>query len=168
MVDDTTFEYAWRTYGASLMRFCRFATGSAETGEDVAAETFARYLQRGSGLPADKVEPWLFTVARNLARSHHRRSNRLALLLPRLWQPDTATPESVETCADMLAPLQPDERLAVYLRVVEDRPFAEVALLVGRSEGATKKLVYRALARLRSAQHLHTPVITPTGGVEHE
>ncbi|MDP2181519.1 MAG: sigma factor-like helix-turn-helix DNA-binding protein, partial [Actinomycetota bacterium] len=61
-------------------------------------------------------------------------------------------PESDLRLADMLEPLRPAERLAVYLRVIEDRPFAEVAHITGKSEDAAKKTVYRALSRLRSIQ----------------
>jgi DNA-directed RNA polymerase specialized sigma24 family protein len=63
LVDDKKFEDAWRAHGGSILRYCRFAAGSPETGEDIAAETFARFLQRGDGVAGHKVEAWLFTVA---------------------------------------------------------------------------------------------------------
>ena len=50
----------------------------------------------------------------------------------------------------LLEPLPSKQRLAVYLRVVEQRPFAEVARAVHKSEQATKQMVYRALKTLRS------------------
>ena len=45
--------------------------------------------------------------------------------------------------------LKETERLVIYLRLAEDRSFAEVARLIGKSESATKMTFYRAIDRLR-------------------
>lgn len=169
MIDEHRFERAWRAHGASILRYCRFTVRSAEAGEDLAAETFARLLQRGDSVTDDRVEAWLFTVARNLCRSHHRRESRWTLLLPRI----AALPTHAEAAGRgsdaiaLLMALSETDRLAVYLRVVEDRPFAEVARVVGVSEDAAKKKVYRALKRLRRAMPPRPRIRTSecTGGV---
>jgi RNA polymerase sigma factor (sigma-70 family) len=168
-VDEKKFEHAWRTHGASILRYCRFAAGSPETGEDIAAETFARFLQRGDKVAGDKVEAWLFTVARNLVRSHRRTASRWLALLPQLGRSaGSAThPEYTTDLAELLEPLGPNQRLAVYLRIIEDRPFAEVARITGQSEAAAKKTVYRALAQLRGAEQFGW-ISAHRGGVEHE
>ena len=169
LVDDTKFEHAWRTHGGSILRYCRFAAASTETGEDIAAETFARYLQRGDEVEHDKVEAWLFTVARNLVRSHQRSASRWLTLLPQLGRSarGASHPEYMTDLAELLEPLGPGQRLAVYLRVIEDRPFAQVARITGQSEAATKKTVYRALAQLRGAEQFGW-IDAHRGGVEHE
>jgi RNA polymerase sigma factor (sigma-70 family) len=170
LVDDQEFEAAWHVHGASILRYCRFAVGSRDTGEDIAAETFARFLQRGESVASEKVEAWLFTVARNLIRSHQRRASRWLSARTRLPRADE--PSADEQCdsslAELLEPLGPDERLAVYLRIIEDRPFAEVAQITSKSEAATKKTVYRALARLRRIDEQDKRIISHRGGVEHE
>lgn len=170
MVDDQEFEDAWHVHGASILRYCRFAVGSHDTGEDLAAETFARFLQRGEGVASEKVEAWLFTVARNLVRSHQRRASRwlsVRTRLPRTDQP-SADAQLDSSLAELLEPLGPGERLAVYLRIIEDRPFAEVAQITSKSEAATKKTVYRALERLRRIDERSKQTISHRGGVEHE
>jgi RNA polymerase sigma-70 factor, ECF subfamily len=53
--------------------------------------------------------------------------------------------------ADALAELPPDYQEVIVLRHLEDRPFAEVARRMGRTEDAVQKLWVRALARLRKA-----------------
>ncbi|MDO9108617.1 MAG: RNA polymerase sigma factor [Coriobacteriia bacterium] len=168
-MDDRRFEDAWRKHGGSILRYCRFAAGSLETGEDIAAETFARFLQSGDGVKGDKVEAWLFTVARNLVRSHQRSASRWRSLLPQLGRSAQSSidPEYTTDLAELLEPLGPNQRLTVYLRVIEDRPFAQVARIIGRSEAATKKTVYRALAQLRDAEQF-TSINPHHGGVEHE
>lgn len=169
-MDEHRFESTWRTHGAGILRYCRFAVGSPDTGEDIAAETFARFLERGERVPSDKVEAWLFTVARNLVRSHQRRSSRWLTLMPRLQRSaeTTVDAEYHTGLAELLEPLSADQRLAVYLRVVEDRPFAQVARITGKGEEATKKTVYRALALLRTLEEQDSRIISHHGGVEHE
>ena len=168
-MDEQKFEDTWRAHGGSIIRYCRFAVGSLETGEDIAAETFARFLQRGDKVAAHKVEAWLFTVARNLVRSHRRSASRWLSLLPQLGHAAQSAldPEYTTDLAELLEPLSPSQRLAVYLRVIEDRPFAQVARITGRSEAATKKTVYRALAQLRGAEQFSW-ISAHRGGVEHE
>ena len=170
LVDDERFERVWRFYGATVLRYCRFAAGSHEAGEDVAADTFTAFLERGERVGDENVEAWLFTVARNECRSRHRRSALWDHLLPRLLQPSAVGPESVTPTelAALLEPLTAEERLAVYLRVVEGRPFADVAKVLHKSQDATKKTVYRALGRLRRTLGPAAPTLLNRGGVEHE
>ena len=53
--------------------------------------------------------------------------------------------------ADALARLPADYQEVIVLRHLEERPFAEVAARMGRTEDAVQKLWVRALARLRKA-----------------
>lgn len=150
VIDEGRFDKIWREHGPSILRYCRFATGNTEAGEDAASETFARFLQKGESVPDDRVEAWLFTVARNLCMTHHRQERRRNLLFHRIVStaPTIEGPLEGAEVLSLLADLNERDRLAVYLRVVEDRPFREVACLLGLSEHATKKRVYRALSRL--------------------
>jgi RNA polymerase sigma-70 factor (ECF subfamily) len=52
--------------------------------------------------------------------------------------------------AEAFALLPPDQRQAVNLRVVEGRPYDEVAALTGASEQAARARVSRGLRRLGS------------------
>ncbi len=53
--------------------------------------------------------------------------------------------------ADALARLPEDYRELLILRHIEERPFPEIARLMGRSAGATRTLWVRALRKLREA-----------------
>jgi len=57
--------------------------------------------------------------------------------------------EEAVLLADALARLPPDYREVILLRNLENRPFAEVALRMDRSQSSVKSLWTRALARLR-------------------
>lgn len=169
MLDDGRFESAWSAYGAAVLRYCTYSTGSSHTGEDVAAETFARFLARGDKVPAEHTEAWLIRVARNLCVTHHRAARRQDALATRLGREPTGNvvawerPDSWEPVRRLREP----ERLVLYLRIAEDRPFAEIALLTDRSESAVKMTFYRAIDRLRKDMQYETQADTTVeGGVE--
>ena len=61
-------EHHQRLYGF-LLRLC----GRAELAEELLQETFVRWVRHKDRLPPDvNLRAWLFTVARNLHRSHRR------------------------------------------------------------------------------------------------
>jgi len=171
-MSDSWFEDAWREHSRAAIRYCVFATGSRDDGEEIAAETSSRLLGSGRRLRPRKVESWLFTVARNLCVSYHRRAGRERRALARMtcrtsgheehWRHDVELWECVRA-------LDERSRLAIYLRLVEDRPFSAVASTMGLTEGAAKMTYYRAMGRLRNSLDPETPRITerPAGGANH-
>ena len=170
-MDDERFESAWSAHGPAVLRYCTYSTGSSQQGEDVAAETFARFLAKGDHVPPERVEAWLIRVARNLCTSYHRdakRRSRLGSLLAA--QPAHGTGEWVRPDSwEYVRLLNETERLAVYLRVAEDRSFADVARLLGKSEAASKMTFYRAIDRLRAEMERDSadPATTLVGGADH-
>jgi RNA polymerase sigma-70 factor (ECF subfamily) len=150
-VDDERFETAWSAHGPAVLRYCTYSTGSSQEGEDVAAETFIRFLTKGGHVEPESAEAWLIRVARNLCTTHHRAAKRRRLLEAHLGdglptETDAWTrPDSWE----YVRRLKETERLTIYLRLAEDRSFADIARLLGKSEGAVKMTFYRAIDRLR-------------------
>ena len=63
--------------------------------------------------------------------------------------------DSYPSDLDELHRLDAQERALIYLSVIERRPFAEIAALLGIAEPAARKRSSRALARLR--HELSTP-----------
>ncbi len=154
-MDEARLEKAWREHSRAILRYCAFSTGSPQDAEDLTAETFSRLVRSGERVDPGKLEAWLFAVARNLCASFHRTRGRSRGLLATLVSRESRD----ETCDAWRDPdvwthvraLDERSRLAVYLRVVEDRPFAEVATLMGASQSAAKMTYYRALERLRDS-----------------
>jgi RNA polymerase sigma-70 factor (ECF subfamily) len=151
MVDGAAFERAYAAHGASVLRYATYSAGSRQVAEDIAAEAWTRYLEKGARVPVARVEAWLIRVTRNLCASHHRTTTRGRLLEARIAE--SAAPLADGWTQPEVWPyvrrLTEPERLAVYLRIVEERSFPDVARLLGKSEGATKMTFYRALERLR-------------------
>lgn len=172
-MDDARFEQVWERHASAVLRYCTYSLGSSQEGEDVAAETFAQFLVRGDRVPVDRAEAWLIRVARNLCASHHRAASRQRRLQDRLVHqvpvPEDTDGWSRPECWDHLRALKETERLVVYLRAAEERPFAEIARLIGKSEAATKMTFYRATDRLRAAMRSDRPANLPDlqGGTEN-
>ncbi len=161
-------------YDLYLNRVYAFALGhtsSREEAEDVTAQTFERamgalprYEDRGAPLSS-----WLFRIAANAAADRARQGSRVTTLgrtaptdeeqgpQEDAVRSDEPTPEQwaerweqAYAMRTRLAALPEDQRRAVRLRYYEDRALLDVAAEMGRSEGAIKQLLQRALKTLRS------------------
>jgi RNA polymerase sigma-70 factor (ECF subfamily) len=144
-----------------LYRRCR----SHHDAEDLTAQTFHRALERletfeWRGLP---FRAWLFRIAHNALIDYYRR-DRGGLSLDDLgaagFEPqgedgrafDSALEqgEQVDAAWAAVAALPIMQRRAVTLYFARGLSHAEVGRAIGRSEAATKQLVYRAVKSLRS------------------
>ena len=144
---DQEFEELWRSCFPRLVRYCQFRTTTVEEAKDVAAEAFTRLVAQ-SPTPRD-VLPWLYRVATNLSNDDYRKRKQEAAFQR------SAEPMAPRTLVwkdpdlwNAVRRLGRDQQLAVYLRLVEDLPFAQVGRLLGRSEAASKMLYRRAIDRL--------------------
>ena len=151
-------------YDRYLPRVYRYAyrrLGSHSDAEDLAAQTFQRALEaigryEERGLP---FGAWLFRIAHNLIVDRRRLRRGDLPLDGVLHDPADGDPppdalvvahEEATTAWDAVATLPPLQRRAVALRFGQDLSHAEVGQRIGRSEAATKQLVYRAMLTLRA------------------
>lgn len=171
MVEDARFEEVYRAHGPAVLRYCTYSAGSRSIAEDLAAETFARYLEKGANVPAEKTEAWLIRVARNLCASHHRTLVRGRALDARIADSAPAVADGWEDPGswEYVRVLKESERLVVYLHLYEERTFGEIARLLGKSQSAVKMTFYRAVERLRARmQRDGFGSVTPlAGGAEN-
>ena len=76
------FEPFFREHFATVARAMMLVLRDAGLGEDVAQESFARAYARWDGIRSpEHAIRFIFKVALNLARSHHRRERRLQRLI---------------------------------------------------------------------------------------
>jgi len=159
-----------RLYDRYVLRVYRYALrrlGAHAEAEDATAQTFHRAfeaLEQGRyewrGLP---FGAWLFRIAHN-AIVDRRRAAGATASLDRLSEAgfDPGDPQAVAPEAAALADEELDaawaavarlpalQRRAVTLRFGRDLSHAEVGVIIGRSEAATKQIVYRAMKTLRT------------------
>ena len=149
-------EAVFRAHYPEVVRYLAMRLGSEEEARDVAGEVFVAAL---SGLPRLRwrgrpVLAWLYRVAANMAAdrlTERAREPRPAPLPDRATEAATQQVVDADAVRRALGTLPADQQLVVHLRVVDDRPFADVARVMGRSVGACEMLMLRAARSLRVA-----------------
>jgi len=154
-------------YHYRLLRYLVYLTSRRETAEDLIQETWLRVLESGAQYNGrSRFEPWLLSIARNLAIDHLRRRQRAArgetdtpdaaavLEIPSADRDSpflaAARSEDAERIASAMAALEPIYREALLLRFQEDLSLAEIAEITGDPVPTISSRIQRGLAALRS------------------
>ncbi len=167
--DPAQFDALYRKYLAQVYAYALYELGDHHAAEDATERTFLRALAalprfREQAAPEDGPEAstfriWLFRIARNTVanerRAHRRRpaASLDAALGAGLAIPDDTDLEAQAVTRDQAAEalralqaLPDDRRRALTLRFVDEMSTAEIAGVLGKSEGAVRVLIHRALS----------------------
>jgi RNA polymerase sigma-70 factor (ECF subfamily) len=162
--DPARFEALYRKYLAQVYSFAYYELRDHHEAEDATERTFlsalanlGRFEERArptDGGGASTFRVWLFQIARN-AVAQRRRSRRRHPEAPLEAAANVADPRDVElavvrrddvgAAGRALARLPGDRRRALILRFVDEMTTQEIAGILGRSEGAVRVLIHRAL-----------------------
>lgn len=143
----------------SLFRYCNRLTGDADAAEDLAQETFVRFVREGVEGPPKALRVWLFKVATHLIRDRYRvRENRRRLLEENPVRPspspdpaaDAERSETVAAVRRALDELDPRDRQLLLMRS-EGFSYREMADAVGVKETSIGTLLARAQGRFVDA-----------------
>ena len=134
--------------------------GDRDVAQELAQEALARACLSWSKVSKmDAPGPWINRVAINLANSHFRRRAAERRAQDRLESAvsdhRTADTDLALTIRRAVAALPKRQRTALVLRYFNDLPVAQVAELMGASEGAVRRLTHTAIASLRKQEGLH-------------
>jgi RNA polymerase sigma-70 factor (ECF subfamily) len=157
-------EWAWRelyeAVAPQLTRYLR-ARGVPEP-DDVVGETFVKVVRYLDGFDGDEAafRTWVFTIGRNLVVDDLRtRSRRPVDVAPdeqllKAGPRGDAEADAMRDLAtahveEVLAHLSVDQRDVLLLRILGGLTIGEIALVVGKKEGAVKMLQARGLAAIR-------------------
>jgi RNA polymerase sigma-70 factor (ECF subfamily) len=155
------FAILYDRHVASVYRWARTRVG--DHAADVTAEVFARaWLRRGTfrDHASGNAAPWLYGIAHNVLLDSLRKRQTDASARKRLGLPEAMAPdpelEAVENRASLpqavlqaLDDLPPDERELLRLRVVEERPYREIAAKLSCTPQAARLRFSRLLRRLQ-------------------
>lgn len=162
--DGAAFELFYRRWLPVVTRFHRRRVQTADAAFDLTAETFA-----GVVVALDRFDPargsaagWLFSIAEHKLNSSLRRRRVEARARRELGHPrlvlvdedldrveDLATAGGPDRVELLLRDLPDDQRAAVRARVLDERPYAEIAAALGCSEAVVRQRVHRGLRRLK-------------------
>jgi RNA polymerase sigma-70 factor (ECF subfamily) len=172
MDDADAFSLLYEREGEAVLVFLARRTLDVETAVELTAETFAIALEswgRVRELGIEQARAWLFTVARRRygrylrkARVERRAVERMGIRVPTVHHDDLALIEERAGLSELRAALGHElgrlgagQRQALQLRVVEERPYGEVALRLGISEQTARARVSRGLRALTDALEPH-------------
>ncbi len=164
--DPLRFEALYRRYVAQVYSFAYYELGDHHAAEDATARTFLsaltnlpRFEERarpedGDGASTFKV--WLFQIARNGIANERRTTRRnpdtalddasAAIIAdPRNVERDAVRRDEAAAAWGAVGRLPGDRRRALVLRFVNELSTAEIAGVMGRSEGAVRVLLHRGL-----------------------
>lgn len=154
--DDSAFEALFRRWQAPLRRHLTRMLDDAAAADDLVVETFLRLRRhRDRWRPGTTLRPWLFTIARNLARNRLR-AQRLWGWLPLTTVADRPAPRSASTdeirmrVGSAFAALPAAQREACSLRLLADMPIEEIARVTRVPAGTVKSRLFHGLRRLRA------------------
>lgn len=158
---DRAFEELYRTHLRDVYSYAYYRVGNHHDAEDLTEQAFLqayRHFERArresNGRP---LRPWLIRIAHNLASNYHRdRARRPEAALDSVEPPSHphATERVVEgreglrAVIERLDALPGDRREALIMRFALGMSNREIARALGRSDGATKVLIHRAIKQL--------------------
>ena len=158
---DADFSDLYRAHLRDVYSYAYYRIGNHHDAEDLTEQTFLqayRHFERAqresNGRP---LRPWLIRIAHNLAANYYRdRSRRpqtalddaVVISAPHPTEELVQGREEVREVLDGVAKLPDDRREALIMRFALDMDNREIARALGRSEGATKVLIHRAIKQL--------------------
>ncbi len=158
---DREFERLYRAHLRDVYSYSYYRVGNHHDAEDLTEQAFLqayRHFERArresNGRP---LRPWLIRIAHNLASNYHRdRARRPQTALDNA--DPIAAPHGTERIAEGRAELKhviecmdglPDDRReALIMRFALGMDNREIARALGRTDGATKVLIHRAIRQL--------------------
>jgi RNA polymerase sigma-70 factor (ECF subfamily) len=158
---DAQFSELYRAHLKDVYSYSYYRVGNHHDAEDLTEQTFLqayrhfeRALSESDGRP---LRPWLIRIAHNLAANHYRDRSRKpqSVLDESTPVAATHTTEDIAEGRDELARILagvtqlPDERReALIMRFALGMDNREIARAMGKTDGATKVLIHRAIKQL--------------------
>jgi RNA polymerase sigma-70 factor, ECF subfamily len=159
---DRAFERLYRDHLRDVYSYSYYRVGNHHDAEDLTEQAFLqayRHFERArresNGRP---LRPWLIRIAHNLASNYHRdRARRPQSVLdesgpfPALHGTERIVEgrEELKQVIDGVRQLPDDRREALIMRFALGMDNREIARALGRTDGATKVLIHRAIKQLQ-------------------
>jgi RNA polymerase sigma-70 factor, ECF subfamily len=158
---DARFTELYRAHLRDVYSYAYYRVGNHHDAEDLTEQTFLqayrhfeRALAESGGRP---LRPWLIRIAHNLAANLYRDRSRK----PQTALDDTSELRTTHTTEDLVAgreelatilegvrQLPDDRREALIMRFALGMDNREIARAMGKTDGATKVLIHRAIKQL--------------------
>jgi RNA polymerase sigma-70 factor (ECF subfamily) len=145
-------------YSGKIYSYIYHRTGDSRVAEDLTGDVFVRMLEavRSDRAWTTSLQGWLYRIAHNLVVDHFRRqSKRDGPELDARWMASEDPTNSFEGLFSShqlriaMRFLTEEQRQVIVLKFGEGLSNAEVAEVMGKTEGAIKALQHRGLEAMR-------------------
>jgi RNA polymerase sigma-70 factor, ECF subfamily len=159
--DPQAFGQLYDLYFERIHAFIHRRTGDRQTAEDLTSDTFYKALAniRKYEYTGQPFSSWLFRIASNVVTDFYRAKRPAASIDEwegmQLPAAGAGPEEAALAAADALViqqavrTLSPDQQEVIALRFTGGLRLKEIADMLGKTEGAVKALMFRAIANLR-------------------
>jgi RNA polymerase sigma-70 factor (ECF subfamily) len=161
------FSKIYDQYIDKIYRFIFLKVNSQEIAQDLTSETFLRgweaFKSQKSNLKNQKeienIQAFLYKIARNLVIDYYREKGRVQVVSAEytpIADPRQDLEEKTILASDLnaiklaLTKLPEDYQNAIIWRYLDDLPISEIAVMLDRTEEATRVLLSRALKALKN------------------
>ncbi len=158
---DAAFTQLYRAHLRDVYSYSYYRVGNHHDAEDLTEQTFLqayrhleRALRESDGRP---LRPWLIRIAHNLAANFYRDRSRKPesaiedasmISSPHTTEALVEGREELAAILEGVRQLPDDRREALIMRFALGMDNREIARTLGRSDGATKVLLHRAIRQL--------------------
>ncbi len=158
---DSDFTELYRTHLRDVYSYSYYRCGNHHDAEDLTEQTFLqawRHFERAqresNGRP---LRPWLIRIAHNLAANYYRDRSRkpqtqledaAIISSPHDTESLVEGREELQAVLEGVASLADDRREALIMRFALGMDNKEIGRALGKTEGATKVLIHRAIKQL--------------------
>ena len=158
---DARFTELYQTHLRDVYSYSYYRVGNHHDAEDLTEQTFLqayrhfeRALRESNGRP---LRPWLIRIAHNLAANFYRDRSRKPesaiedagmISAPHTTESLVEGREELKSILEGVSLLPDDRREALIMRFALGMDNREIARALGRTDGATKVLLHRAIRQL--------------------
>lgn len=156
--DEIAFGRIYDLYFDKVYRFVYFRVNHREAAQDLVSEVFIKAWDKMSRIQeVAAFNAWIFQIARNLVIDYYRSRKPnidLALLENVLEYEDNMVDRAnlsfqQKAFLDRLKHLTNEQQLVIKMKFLEELDNADIARILGKTEGAIRVIQHRAIAELK-------------------
>jgi len=153
------FSELYRRYVKKIYNFFYYHTFNISESEDLTSITFEKALSHLNTLkPQTNFSAWIYKIAHNSLIDFYRQNNKyknqqniedIQLITETNFEHDLEKKELVEILVKQLYSLPESYKEVVVLKYQQELSNKEIGNVIGKSEGAVKQILQRALKELQ-------------------
>lgn len=148
--EETSIEELLNQYQQPIYIYCYNILSNPHDAEDAVQEVFLKAYQSKRMIEIDNQRAWLYKIAYNHCLNKLRRKSLIEFI--------PFTGKEKESMNDshndfelnyILSKLKPKERALIVLRIIEDRDFSEIAMILGINAATARKRFERVKLKIQ-------------------